>query len=493
MKTSLIIEARDRASAALNRIRQSGERMGGGFNSAERAAGRMGLRIGLAGNRVVKSISKAHRFVKGFHTELKQSGFYSDLAIRGMKKTGRGFVNLGKKIAGTTLKYAKWGVAIGVGATLFAAKNTFQLAVRFEELSMALEDVEKSSRVAQRGLKWVRDYSINSVIPIEDLTNAYVEMRKIGIDPTNGSLKIYSDKAIEAKKSVTEIVKAIEEVKNGDFGSLSDLGIEASVKKGVVAFSFLNRQGQRQTREAANNARDTERVINQIFKLQSLGKAEKKLRSFSGLWQQIKNTGTGFQLDIADAGIFDKIKEKAEQILNKIKGWAKDGTLEKWAGNISEKLEEAVDWGEKFIVETDWKGVANDLKNIASAASSVADAIMGIANAGKEIANIPQLIGETDARIGNWFREKGFKGTGDIYDSIFGVDNDDRKRAGVPLVNPTRAKPEKKRKKKSNKTASVGGTIDINIKTDKGVTARTSKLASNNDNVPINVGFVGQA
>lgn len=489
MKVSLLIEARDRASAAFGRIKQSASRMGNGFKVSERSAGRMGLRIGLAGNKIIKVISAADRYVAAFHNTLKKSGTYGRIAKRGFDLAARGAGKLTKKIGGALVNMAKWGALAGVAGAGFFFKGVIEAGITFERFQVILENTEGSAQKAKAAMDWVKKFATTTPFELDKVMESFVALKAFGIDPTNGSLTALGNAASGMGKDIMQAVEMLADAQTGEFERLKEFGIRAAKQGNQVRFTYM-RAGKEISKTAKSNGADIQKALIGIFDERFGGMMDRQSRTLAGLWSNIKDMVQNFQLDIANAGIFDKLKSKAEAVLKKMQQWAKDGTLERWAEKISQKMEEMIDWAEKFIKNTDWEAVASDVHGIANAVWEVSKALAAVANAGP---NAFAWARKVDAKIGNSMRSIGLDGLAKKYEDAMWVTDKDRKAAGVPTLNENNKAQQKTKPRAGQKTSSVGGEINIKIQTEKGVSAKTTKLASRNNDVPLNVGFVRAA
>jgi phage tail tape-measure protein len=215
---------------------------------------------------------------------------------------------------------------------------------------------------------------------------------------------------------------------------------------------------------------------------------ERQSKSLVGIWRNIKDNFSNFQLEIANAGIFDLIKQKAEGVLTKLNGWAKDGTLKRWAETISDRIETMTEKAWTFIEDTNWAQVADGLGAIASG-----------------LLEVIGLIGKAAAEYGRWsaMAERANLQTTissrlEAFDiggvRMWGV-TDEEQAAARKRMKQIDAPPAPVRKgsgfRSGQSPVKIGGAVDIRIKSDPGTKASVTRLSSNSKDVPVNVGTVG--
>jgi phage tail tape-measure protein len=415
---------------------------------------------------------------------------------------------------------ARWGgIGIAAGAGWLTAGMVGRSA-SWETLAVELERIEGSADKAKAGLDWVRKLSWDTAAPLDDLANAFVTARKAGLDPMSGSFQSLLDKAVESKKGLDEIVATVKEAKNLDFGGLEALGIGTERKKGMVTFSWLEKGGKRAVRTVRENGRQIERALSDIFEVQSGGAAQAQARTLAGMWQRFKNMVATFQLDVGDAGIFDFLKVKVQNLLDWVSAKAKDGSLERWAREVSDQLKSAFLWAEKLANDVNWRAIADVVAEVASAAGNIAEAILKAVSALKEWqyqrargvlenglngwfttdyqrGRIRQQIGALDAEYGR----KAAPPKGKVADAQTlrsGVRGertgklDARGWTGAlserPKLAPPVTRPATRAPMKPAPQAAPKGKITLDIRTQPGTTARPTKLAATGMDIEVNTG-----
>lgn len=403
MKLSLILQAIDRISGPTRKAKASIDELGNrGFRGltakveqarvkvrafvndterGERVGRRFGTQLREIANRdfaaFVHGARRAQAAAGGLLRNLQTIGRVGrSLAIAGAVRGAGGLVRGALSVARYSALGA--GAAAGAGASLFVRGVITQGSAN-EDATAELTRIEKSAARAAAGLAWVQKFARTSPLAVADLTEAFIEARRAGIDPASGSFAALQDKAVDAKKSIADAVEAMADARRGKFDGLDAFDISASKSKGMVSFTYLDREGKRATRSVVDNAAKVEKALTTIFQLQSGGAAEAKARTLGGLWQRIKNYVADFERKTASAGIFDRVKGGLDNILRWVDKVDKDGRLDAWAKRASDKLEELWNAAERFITQTNWNDVADGIGTIVSTLSQVISFI-GAAN-----------------------------------------------------------------------------------------------------------------
>lgn len=373
MRASLIIEARDRASGAFDRIGRKARDMGRAFQPVTTNANASSRSI----NKLGEEAKRAEAKMEAMHRAAYSVGF----GIGSMAKSVAGWA------ANIAMSVAQVGAAAAIaGAGAFVA-GIISTTSKFEQFQVQLETTTGSAQKAKASLDWITNFAATTPYEIDQVTEAFVALQNYGIDATDGTLRTLGDTAAGMNKPLMDAVEMMADASTMQFERLRSFGITASQEGDRVAFNF-QQNGRSMTLTANKNAADIQRVLGAILSDKYGGGMEKMSRTLSGLWANIKDKATIFMLKIGQAGIFDKLKAKTEAVLNQIQKWADDGTLDKWANEISDSLERAVDEAEKFNNGIDWPETGKNIKEIASATWDLVKALQTVFSWGASVKGV---------------------------------------------------------------------------------------------------------
>ena len=234
---------------------------------------------------------------------------------------------------------------------------------------------------------------------------------------------------------------------------------------------------------------EAKKALTGIFNDRFGGMMERQSKTLTGMISNLKDSWSNFLMMVADAGIFDLVKGKIGALLAKVNLLAKDGSLKKWAKNISDWLEKAFKWGTDFIEQTNWKQVGADLRAVASAVMAVASAINWLVQLGPKASNAlkfmsPGALAWALPLLGNSAASLGASlVTGKS--AAPGKKQTPAPRAQWP-TGPARAPSRYLSKTAANDTR-VGGAVRIILEARDGTAARVASISSDNRNVPVSV------
>lgn len=486
MNVSLIIKAVDQASATIARVTGATRNLGtrglsvvtAASGRADRALGRIGLGTDGRLNRIAGAAARAagRGGLLALESSARGAGKALDFALR---KGGE-----------LSVRAAKWG-ALGVaGGLAYAATDIIRTASKFEQFQVILENTEGSADKAKVAMAWVSTFAKTTPYEVGEVMQAFVRLRAYGIDPTKGTMTSLGNAASGMGKDLMAAVEMIADAQTGEFERLKEFGIKAKQAGNQVTFSW-SKNGKDMSRTSTKAASDIRKTITGIFDQNFGAMMDRQSKTFAGMWSNLKDTFTAFELQVANSGVFDYAKGKLTELLTWVTKLAADGTLKRWAEIISKKFVEMAISAEAFIRGTDWEKVGRDLSTVGSAAMVVANAILKIAGAIGSIPSLPAWMGGGSS-LGL------LNPLGSAMGRILPFLGQDPDPAAAPApANQSRGRPLVMRPGvrqpvwPSGSGAPgrhvVGGKVSLQIDTAPGVKVRTAGVTSDNRNVPIEV------
>ncbi|VWX62602.1 tape measure protein [Sphingorhabdus sp. 109] len=364
LKLSLILQAIDKMSGPTRKA-------AGGYSFMDKAiakASGTSAKLARSQEHLERRLRRNKRLAKGrFYQAFTQStasaarrvrSFTRDLKLneRAMKLAKRAAGGFASKL-GSSLKYGALAAGAAGGYAIF---DMFRVASDFEQFQIMLEGTEGSAKKAKKAMGWVQDFASSTPYELNDVMAAYVQLRAYGIDPTTGALRSLGDAASGMNKDLMQAVEAMADAQTGEFERLKEFAIKSKSEGDKVTFSYI-KNGRTLTKTVKKDAAEIQAALTGIFDERFGGGMERQSKTLKGLLSNLKDQWAKFQLQVADAGIFDKVKDGAQRLLDKVGEMASDGRLERWAEKISKALEKAWDMGVKFVERTDWEAVARGL------------------------------------------------------------------------------------------------------------------------------------
>ncbi|WP_066667339.1 MULTISPECIES: tape measure protein [unclassified Sphingomonas] len=395
LKTSLILDAKDRASRIVQRVNRATEQL------RTRGVTPLG-RAMEATNRV------SGRFLTGLPTRLatlqrRTAQLAGRAGMRGLELSayGAGYAigALIRKAATLSLTLAKLAGGAAVFGAGWLTGGIIKTAMAFEQFQVVLENTEGSAQKAREAMDWVKTFAKTTPYEIGDVMGAFVALKAFGIDPVNGSLRSLGNAASGMNKPLMQAVEMLADAQTGEFERLKEFGVRASKQGERVSFTYM-KAGREITRTAKMSGVEIQRALIGIFDERFNGMMDRQSRTLAGMWSNLMDSVANFQLDVANAGFFDVLKGRAEQLLQTVNRLAADGTLTRWAEEISDRLEKMVDYAWKFATETNWSQVGADLRAVADAAWLLVRALASAVRLAQDFSKYSRLTGSPTSALG---------------------------------------------------------------------------------------------
>ena len=411
LKYSLILKAVDKISGPARKVEASVRKMGRSTDQlklkmalVERTAQRRGIKT--YGDKMEQAGFATGRFIR----KIGQLPGRLKLAERSMRAAGRAGGWMGKKLLGALGGAAKWGGLAAVGGAGFALFDMFKVAGQFEQFQIMLEGTEGSAAKAEKAMSWVKKFAETTPYELNEVMEAFVQLKAYGIDPMDGSLRSIGDASSSMSKGIMEGSEALADAMTGEFERLKSFGITTRQQGDKVTFNYV-KNGKAMQVSAAKTASAIEAAVTGIWNDNYAGGMDRQATTMFGIISNLKDKWTNFQVRVAKAGIFDKVKQSLERLLEKITRFAEDGTLERWAQKVSDWLGYAFDKGKEFVTGIDWPSVGKGMGAIV-----------------KALVKIIGLIGKAATAWSNWQLDKEIRLQRGVEDSWF-ASYEEKKRA----------------------------------------------------------------
>ena len=325
---------------------------------------------------VANAAGKASDAVKSFSHKMADQDAYSrfNSQMNNIEKSMGRLSSAGSSLSGALKTLYATMAAYGA---LRIASGFLETASSLERMQMLLTQVTGNAVAAEKAFKWISELGAKA-FGIDAVSDAFVKMQSVGIDPTTGSLQSLID-ALSAfgKTSASELSEAT-------------VAIQQMAGKGVISMEELRQQLAEKIPTATSiMARELGlsygELVDKISKgaltakegLDALfaglqkdygGMADKAADTWNGLMNQLRAQYMLFQKDVMDSGPFDFLKEQLASFVTELKKLRDQGILDQWARDVAVAVIDAfsamVQAAELFIqtlnnVKTVWIGIKN--------------------------------------------------------------------------------------------------------------------------------------
>ena len=382
-KAEMVLELVDRATRPARRFMALQRRMGAAVERANRMARRSSQAAQRATDLYRRAVQGLARAQDAMQRGIRRS---NDLIRRQVTqmRMATGLMRGGVMGMGRAALLAGGMMTAYAGTVGLAANAMLGPARQFEKFQTILTTTEGSAEAARKAMGWVQDFAVNTPFELDQVMQAFVQLRAYGLDPTNGLLRTLGDTSAAMGKDVIQAVEAIADAVTGENERLKEFGIKASKVKGFYEYRYSVDGVEKIARARADDRAGIEVTLVDILNERFGGAMELQKETFDGMLSNIMDQWAKFQLMIMGSGVFDWMKSKLKLVLDTLDKMAASGELEIWAktiaGHIITGLEAIWAFG-KATVQL-WKTVHPWLQ-------SAADALGGWRNLALAVLAIP--------------------------------------------------------------------------------------------------------
>ena len=246
------------------RLKADGSGLRGELRLSKAEIDKLGKELDQTGDEAKRSADKLDKYGK----EAKEAADES-------RKAGKEAQTLHSAFGG--LK----GILGGIGLTAFTA-NLINTNKEFSLLRASLETVTGSSHAAEQAFNRISDFAANTPFDLQQVTEAFIKLKALGLDPSEDALTSYGNTASAMGKSLNQMIEAVADAATGEFERLKEFGIKARSEGDRVTFTF---QGVSTT--VKKEAGEIENYLRQLGDVQfagGMGGSQKLWRGHSVIW-----------------------------------------------------------------------------------------------------------------------------------------------------------------------------------------------------------------
>lgn len=129
------------------------------------------------------------------------------------------------------------GIFAGVSIGAFAGKLV-SVQREFDVLNSSLITVTGSSSAAAREMAWIKEFAASTPYALNEVTQAFIRMKSLGLDATEGALNSYANTASAMGRSLDQMIEAVADASTGEFERLKEFGIKAKQQGDQVTLTF---------------------------------------------------------------------------------------------------------------------------------------------------------------------------------------------------------------------------------------------------------------
>lgn len=194
---------------------------------------------------------------------------------------------------------------VGLEAVKKVLEGTVEALVEYEQLQKQLEGITGSAKDAKEAFAALEEISDKTMSTEGQMTNAFLELARSGLDPSSKALKAYSDLAAGTGNSLQTVVATAVDASLGFTRAFKALNMRAvAVEEGEklrITFRGI-------TTTIGNNSKEIQDYLIKIGETQFAGAAERQLRTMGGVIKESKDAWEKFYRAIGESPVGDAIK-----------------------------------------------------------------------------------------------------------------------------------------------------------------------------------------
>lgn len=234
---------------------------------------------------------------------------------------------------------------VGLDRVAQAVSQVFSTGDKFEKLGVQMQGLMGSIAAGDKATAWVKDFTKNTPLQLDQVSQAFVKLKAFGLDPMDGTLQSVTDQALKLGGGFQE-VEGISLALGQAWAKQKLQGEEILqlVERGIPVWDLLqkttgkNVQELQQLSSAGKLGRDVIKGLIDEMGRSSVGSAAAQMALFSGQVSNAKDNMDQFYNLIAQSGAMEWLKGQITALNTEFAAMAKDGRLKEWAQQISDAI-----------------------------------------------------------------------------------------------------------------------------------------------------------
>lgn len=216
---------------------------------------------------------------------------------RASVRMSSGFMSLSKSInvAGAAM------AALGLGLSVYQLVTVTR---EFNVLDAQLKTATGSAKNAEEAFKWIQDFAANTPYDLAQVTGAFVQLKNLGLDPSEKALQSYGNTAAAMGKSLNQFIEAVADASTGEFERLKEFGIKASSEGDKVKLTFRG-----VTTEIGKNSQEIESYLMRLGEVEFAGAMEERTKTLDGAISNLADTWDSLFLTVSSKGVGSVIED----------------------------------------------------------------------------------------------------------------------------------------------------------------------------------------
>ena len=366
MKFMMVFEAVDKATRVMGKIMGAEKKTAAAMKTGARASRAAKEALIRSTQRLASALSRIGGVARGAFAAVVAGARAAHRAIAelhrktvALGRAGAGKVRQGAGKAVRGVAVAAGAAASTVGVVALAANQLLKVATSFESYNIQLETLEGSSEKGRKAMAWISDFAARTPLELDQVVEAYRNLKTFGLDPTDGTLQALVDTMAASGKGAEQLEGLTLALGQAwTKGKLQGEEALQLLERGVPVWDILSQKYGKTAAELQDLAskgklgREAIRLLIEEIGRRNAGASDKMARTWTGMVSNLSDAWTRFALAIMDAGLFDWMKGKLQMVLDTVNRMAGDGTLQAWAARVSARIIRVLEAAWTFATRT---------------------------------------------------------------------------------------------------------------------------------------------
>ena len=304
--------------------------------------------------RLANEVDEARRALKDNTSELRTLERQQRSATRSADEYQRTVQGVRTGVSDATVRFGKWlisiylvdkalqGLSAGAGYVRDGIVAMLSTGDQFEGMQTQLTALMGSIEGGERATEWIKQFTRDTPLQLQDVTEAFTLLKAFGLDPMDGTLQAITDQSEKlggGMEKLTGISSALGQAWAKQ--KLQGEEILQLVERGVPVWDLLEKVTGKNTEQlqklssAGKLGRD---VISDLIKEigeAAEGSAAANMTRLTGIVSNLRDVAADFLDRIAKSGALDYVKRQLLDVGNAIAGMDRDGRLDALAKSLS--------------------------------------------------------------------------------------------------------------------------------------------------------------
>lgn len=254
--------------------------------------------IGLDSKDAERSAAKIERELRKVKKAGEAAGAGTDKAEKSLQRLSKAAAT-----AGAVANTLALGLTAVGGAVAGIGKTVLTTGAEFEKLRAQLKTATGSAEGAEKALGFIREFAKNTPFQVQEITEAFVKLTNLGLNPSERALTSFGDTASAMGKSLDQFIEAVADATTGEFERLKEFGIKSSSEGDRVRFTFRGI-----TTEVGKNSREIEEFLIGLGENNFAGAMAEQMGTLNGIISNLKDAFAEFLLAVAEMGPLEEFK-----------------------------------------------------------------------------------------------------------------------------------------------------------------------------------------